>query len=202
MGGSCSKLGSFVHLNIHVTSWHSRLESLVPKGRLTVTIRGGSLQPQGKKFTCNVFTNFDAFPFLWLLILMTNGHAGDGSFSLKKSSTSWFCHQHHKFTSVYHPHIVINIMLSTTSLQSFYFDPRFQATKSREIRQSNLHILPAYQDMYTSGQCNVKLGRRIIYFKSNQANGDLIFDATDIRFIQCIQNWNIIFSRYRKNEKY
>lgn len=71
-----------------------------------------------------------------------------------------------------------------------------------EIRQSNLHILPAYHDMYTSGQCNVKLGRRIIYFKSNQANGDLIFDATDIRFIQCIQNWNIIFSRYRKNEKY
>ena len=31
---------------------------------LTVTIRGGSLQPKGKNFTCNVFTNFHAFPFL------------------------------------------------------------------------------------------------------------------------------------------
>ena len=31
---------------------------------LTVTIRGGSLQPKGKNFTRNVFTNFHAFPFL------------------------------------------------------------------------------------------------------------------------------------------
>ena len=31
---------------------------------LTVTIRGGFLQPKGKNFTRNVFTNFHAFPFL------------------------------------------------------------------------------------------------------------------------------------------
>ena len=90
----------------------------------------------------------------------------------------------------------------TVGYSPFYFDPRFQAAESKRIRQPNLHVLSAYHDMYTSGQCNVKLGRRIIYLKSNQANGDLIFDATDIRFIQCIQNWNIMFCKYRENEKY
>ena len=38
---------------------------------LTVTIRDGHFWPKGKNFTCNVFTNFHAFPFLvsWLLII-------------------------------------------------------------------------------------------------------------------------------------
>ena len=36
---------------------------------LTVTLRDGHFWPKGKNFTCNVFTNFHAFPFLvgWLL---------------------------------------------------------------------------------------------------------------------------------------
>jgi len=41
-----------------------RDELLLLNSLLTVTIRGGSLQPKGKNFTCNVFTNFHAFPFL------------------------------------------------------------------------------------------------------------------------------------------
>ena len=80
----------------------------------------------------------------------------------------------------------------TAQVISVLFESLIRNPIKLSSQSMKYEILRHIYDLYTSGQCNVKVGRHIIYLKSNQANGDLIFDASDIRYIQCIQNWNKI----------